>query len=158
MLQNRGASATRYLDKAKPLIELLDNPIDSLNFYYYAAVFELKFGTLKAAEQLVKQWESASKGIAKFENLAQWFSGKVLLKKGKLRAAEEKMKNVLADSERQRLPYLAFQVLQDLAALAKLQEDSSRFEEYSTKMQIVFQEFLNRVGDEILRRQIEESG
>ena len=155
--QNRRASVKRYLEKSKSLIELTENRVDRLNYYYYAASYGLMTGNLKETGNIVKEWSGEAKGITKFEHLAQWYNGKVMKETGDLNGARKELEAALTVSRQYRLPYLEFHISRDLADLATSQSNTADYEQYSAGMQAALQVFLERVGDEILRRQIVES-
>lgn len=157
MQQNRMASAEEYLNKAAAAIRLSDTLIDRLNHYYYWVIYKLKLGDLEGAAKTLDDWEKENKGITKFEILWLWLSGRVLMEKADYPGARERLEAALSKSLAYRLPYLELQVLRDLAALAKRQKDNSSFKHYSAKAQEAFRKFIDGVGDEILKRQIQES-
>jgi hypothetical protein len=157
MQQNRMAPAEDYLNKAAAAIRSSNALIDRLNHYYYWVIYKLKIGDLEGAAKTLDDWENESKGITKYEILWLWLSGRVLTEKSDFSGAWERLEAALSKSIAYRQPYLELQVLRDLAALAKRQEDKSSFKHYSAKAQEVFRNFVDAVGDEILKRQIQES-
>ena len=157
LLQERLDSARNYLHKAKTTINLLNNPFDRLNYLYYEVLYFLKTGELEKARTTAEIWETDTRGIVKYENLAYWLSGKVLLQLGKLAAAEKKLLAAWQRSRQYRLPYLTFQVSRDLEALARAADDPRRAERYHRQAREAFGQLIAGVNDEILQRQIEES-
>jgi len=157
MVQGRLDSARSYLQKAKVAINLLNNPIDRLNYLYYEVMYYLKTGELEKARETAETWEKDTRGIVKYENLAHWLSGKVLLQLGNLAAAEKKLLAAWQRSHRYRLPYLNFQVSRDLEAWARAANEPRRAEHYHRQARAAFNQLLAGVNDEILQRQIEES-
>lgn len=157
MQQNRMAPAEEYLNKAAADIRSSDALIDRLNYDYYRVIYKLKVGDLEEAAKTLDDWGKESKGITKYEILWLWLSGRLLTEKKNYPGAKERLESALSQSRTYRLPYLELQVLRDLAALAKRQEDKSSFKHYSAKAQEAFRKFVDGVGDEILKRQIQES-
>jgi tetratricopeptide (TPR) repeat protein len=157
MQQNRYNLAEAYLQKAQNLVNSPDRLIDRLNFYYYRVIYQLKTGNLEGADKTLDIWKQESNQIAKFENLWFWLSGKLLMEKGAYREAQSRLEKALERILPYRLPYLELQVLRDLARVAKELGDNTGFKHYTSKAHQAFQRLLNRVGDEILRRQIQES-
>lgn len=157
LLQERLESARNYLHKAKTAINLLNNPFDRLNYLYYEVLYFLKSGELEKARATAEIWENDTRGIVKYEHLAYWLSGKVLLQLGNLAAAEKKLLAAWQRSRQYRLPYLTFQVSRDLEALARAADEPRRAERYHRQAREAFSQLLAGVDDEILQRQIEES-
>ena len=155
--QQRFDSAERYLERAEALLKLLDSPLDQLNFLYYKSIFYLKTGKLKAAEQTVQQWTQLSRGMRKFDNLSLWMNGIILMEKNRPEEAKKKLQEALRRNAQYRLPFLQFQILRDLADVFKRQNDEAGFQKYNQEAHQAFQQLLNNIGDEILRRQMEES-
>lgn len=157
LLQGRPDSARNYLHKAKTAINLVNHPFDRLNYLYYEVLYFLKTGELEKARATAEIWENDTRGIVKYENLAYWLSGKVLLQLGELAAAEKKLLAAWQRSRQYRLPHLTFQVSRDLEAWARAADDPRRAEHYHRQAREAFSQLLAGVDDEILQRQIEES-
>jgi tetratricopeptide (TPR) repeat protein len=157
MQQTRFNIAEAYLKKAETLVGSPERLIDRLNFYYYQAMYQLKTGNLEEADKTLGMWEKESSQITKFENLWFWFSGKLLMEKGAYQKAQRQLEKALERILPYRLPYLELQILRDLARVAEEQDDNTGFKHYASKAHQAFQRLLKGVGDEILRRQIQES-
>lgn len=155
--QNQLATAERYLDRAREILKMMDSPFDELNYLYYRAIYELKTGRPAEAEKTVQSWQAMANGMVKFESLARLLMGKVMMHQGRLGQARRYLEAALTHPRRSRLPHFRFQIYRDLAALAKQEEDTARFRQYNQQARQAFEELLEGVGDEILRRQIEES-
>lgn len=155
--QEKPTAALKYLEQAKGLVNLLNNPIDHLNYQFYRTMYELQCGNVDKALAISGQLEEQAAGISKFENLSFWLSGKVHLAAGNYKAAAEKLQTAMKRSRTYRLPYLAFQVLRDMTILAEKQQDVQKYQYYSDLTMNAFQELLLGIDDEIMQRQMEES-
>jgi|GEM_PF-5996429 len=150
-------SAMTYLSKGKSFVNLLDHSLEKLNYIYYLVSFHLEANDLEKAGDIVGFWEEQCRGIAKFENLALWLSGRVAMKKSRLEKAEPKLNEALDRAQRFKLPHLEFLVVRDLAALAKEQGDAENLGKFIKMAHQSFEKLLDAVGDPILRQQLEES-
>lgn len=155
--QNRLNAAGEYLDRAQSAIQSSGHLLDRLNYYYYQAIYQLKAGKPGEAAKTLDLWEKEGRGITKFENLWLWLTGRVFMEKGNYPQAQEKLEAALERGRRYRLGYLELQVLRDLMLLAKRQGDNGGYQNYFSKAQQTFRNFLEGVGDEILQRQVQES-
>lgn len=155
--QNQLNTAEKYLNKAHETLKMLDSPFDQLNYRYYLTIYQLKTGRLEEAENTVKSWREMANGMVKFENLALLLLGKIMMHQGRLQKARQFLETALVRNSRCRLPYFQFQILRDLATLAKQEGDTANFQRYNQQAHQAFEELLAGVGDEILQRQIEES-
>ncbi len=155
--QNQLTTAKKYLNKAHETLKMLDSPFDQLNYRYYLAIYQLKTGQLEEAESTVQSWREMANGMVKFENLALLLLGKIMMHQGRLQKARQYLETALLRNSRCRLPYFQFQILRDLAVLAKQEGDTANFQRYNQQAHEAFEELLAGVGDEILQRQIEES-
>ncbi len=149
--------AKSYLFNAKAYVNLLDHSLDKLNYIFYLVCYHLEANDLEKAGDVVGFWEEQCAGIAKFENLALWLTGRVAMKKGNLEKAEPKLNEAFERSHNFRLPHFEFLVVRDLAALAKEQGNATLLEQRIAQAHEAFEKLLNAVGDDILRQQLEES-
>ncbi|RMH95195.1 MAG: ATP-binding protein, partial [Calditrichaeota bacterium] len=93
--QERPESAREYLREAKEHLQVSNRRLDRLNYYYYLIQYHLAEENYPKAGQLVQTWEEESRGIAKFEMLAKWLSGKIAMHLGHIDEARGRLEEAL---------------------------------------------------------------
>ena len=157
MQQQHLETAGRYLEKAGEIIHRDSSLLDKLNYNYYKTLYLIKTGELVSAEKQVHKWLKQADGIIKFENLARVLLGRIYAMNGDFSKAKQHLIMALEIQKRYRQPAVELQILRELGNIFRSERDESSAAHYFEQAYIVFQQLLNNVGDEIMRKQMEES-
>lgn len=155
--QERSDSALDYLNKAKAALDLHGGMVEELNYHYYLVCYQMQAGKWEELAETVRRWEQRSKGVVKFEILAQWLGGRALMQRAALGKAKFRLEAALKRILPLRLPYVEFQILRDLAVLEREQDNQRASHLYMRRAQQACERLLQRIHDEILQRQFRES-
>ncbi|RMF60697.1 MAG: hypothetical protein D6748_03475 [Calditrichaeota bacterium] len=155
--QGRIDRAREFLEMAESALAETENDVDQLNYYYYKMNYHLVCGEFLNAEKFGKKLLEESGDIVKFKYVAKWFLGKIALESGRFEEAEKAFNEALQTVRKCRLTYPQFQILLDLSRLFLAQNNTQLHQDYLDQANQVFTEFLAKVDDPILERQIQES-
>ena len=150
--QRNWTRAATLLEDARQLAWQTENPLDVLNLQFYEIQYALGSGTIDQLPQLLETFTEKSAGLTKFTILAHWLRGKWLARQHHYQNAMDELRAALQCAHRYGMVHLAFQIVLDILELPPKYVDVKL-----PAAEEIYNQLMSAIGDEILRRQIQES-
>ena len=157
MQQQRFDRAEGYLQQVSELLDEDSNLFDRLNFLYYATLCALQQSQISQTRKYLDAFQQLGGAIPKFGILGRYLTGWMLRLDRQFDHARSHLKQAAVEAKRRDMPHLTLQIYRELLMLKDDAVDLRERSEWIQAAQKVYQDFLMRMDDPILQRQLEES-